>query len=601
MTRLWRILLVSVSLMLATNGFANPIEESDLVFRWSLEETQLSSGESAYALTSGDYLDMRADHSFDLIVVQDSVFQSGTWALKGDSLHLFYELLPVETSIDSLAYLVKDNSASLLLFHEGREVARQSIDGLSSQRRQAVFAVAKDDRGNVRLASSAEQWLLGGRAELVKEGFSISSVLRALMGILVLLGICWLFSTNRQKIDWNLVGIGMGLQLIFALLVLKAPGVSDAFGWMAGGFVTFLSFTLDGSRFLFDSLVDIPTSGYIFAFQVLPIIVFFSAVTSILYYLGVLQKIVYGFAWLLSKFMRLSGAESLAAAGNIFLGQTESPLLIKPYLPKMTRSEVMALMTGGMATIAGSVFGAYIGYLGGDSIEEQTLFATHLLTASIMSAPAALVAAKMLVPETEEVLKDLRVPKDKIGSNILDAIANGTTEGLKLAINVGVMLLVFLALIKMVNYFLGDMIGASTGLNDWVVQATDGKFQAFGLEYIFGLVFSPLAWLMGVPAEDMLLVGQLLGEKTVANEFVAYESLGNMKNTGALTHYKSLIISTYALCGFANFSSIGIQIGGISALAPNQRQLLSELGLRALLGGTVAAFLTAVLAGLLAA
>ncbi|MEL6850002.1 MAG: nucleoside transporter C-terminal domain-containing protein, partial [Bacteroidota bacterium] len=277
------------------------------------------------------------------------------------------------------------------------------------------------------------------------------------------------------------------------------------------------------------------------------------------------------------------------------------PLLIKPYLPKMTRSEVMALMTGGMATIAGSVFGAYIGYLGGDSIEEQTLFATHLLTASIMSAPAALVAAKMLVPETEEVLKDLRVPKDKIGSNILDAIANGTTEGLKLAINVGVMLLVFLALIKMVNYFLGDMIGASTGLNDWVVQATDGKFQAFGLEYIFGLVFSPLAWLMGVPAEDMLLVGQLLGEKTVANEFVAYESLGNMKNTGALTHYKSLIISTYALCGFANFSSIGIQIGGISALAPNQRQLLSELGLRALLGGTVAAFLTAVLAGLLAA
>ncbi|MEL6254875.1 MAG: nucleoside transporter C-terminal domain-containing protein [Bacteroidota bacterium] len=423
-------------------------------------------------------------------------------------------------------------------------------------------------------------------------------MLRGIFGIFVLLGICWLFSSNRKKIDWKLVAAGIGLQLIFALL-LKVPFVNDLFRYIADIFVTVLNFTQAGSSFLFLDLVDIPKSGYIFAFQVLPIIIFFSALTSLLYYLGILQRIVYLFAVIMSKTMKLSGAESTAAAGNIFIGQTEAPLLVKPYLAKMTRSEIMSLMTGGMATIAGSVFGAYIGYLGGANPEQQLEFARHLLTASIMSAPAALVAAKMLVPETEEINRDLMIPKDRIGNNVLDAITNGATDGLKLAVNVAVMLLVFIAMIKAVNFLFADVIGYYTGLNEWVASSTEGKFQTFSLEYVFGLCLAPIAWVVGVPTDDIMVIGQLFGEKTIASEFVAYASLGEMKAAGQIVHYKSLIIATYALCGFANFASIGIQIGGIGALAPNQRKTLSELGVKSMVGGTIAAFITAVLAGML--
>ena len=524
--------------------------------------------------------------------------ESGSWKLDQGKLRMFFEFLPREAAIDSIVYQSSGQDSRLDYFAEGKKMATQASGSLESPRRTELYTMEWGERGELKLFGTGNSLELKGPAQLLKLEFSYLDILRGAFGVFVLLFVCWLFSSDRSAIDWRLVGTGIGLQLLFAILVLKVEWVNTLFSFVSRGFVTLLEFTMAGSEFMFGQLVDLSQTEYIFAFQVLPVIVFFSALTSLFYYLGILQRLVYGFAWVMSKTMRLSGAESLAAAGNIFLGQTEAPLLIKPYLPNMTRSEIMALMTGGMATIAGSVFGAYVGFLGGADPVTKQLFATHLLTASIMSAPAALVAAKILLPETQETLKDLRVPKDRIGSNVLDAITNGTTEGLKLAVNVGVMLLVFIAMIKTANFVLAEWIG-SWGLNDFVAESTNGKFTEFGLEYIFGLVLSPIAWILGVPGEDIMSVGQLLGEKTVANEFVAYGSLGNMQTAGTLIYEKSVIIATYALCGFANFSSIGIQIGGISVLAPGQRKTLSELGIKSLIGGTIAAFLTAALAGML--
>ncbi len=423
-------------------------------------------------------------------------------------------------------------------------------------------------------------------------------LLRGGLGIVVLLGICYLASVDRKAIDWRLVGVGMLLQIILAVLILKVPGVSYIFDWLARGFQGILEFSGAGAEFMFGDLVaKVDSFGYIFAFQVLPTIVFFSAFTAALYYFGVLQKVVYGLAWLMSKTMGLSGPESLAAAANVFIGQTEAPLVVKPYLEGMTRSEVMCLMTGGMATIAGGVFAAYVGYLGGSDPEMQVYFAKHLLTASIISAPAAIVAAKILYPETQkrDINEQLELAGDD-ASNLLDAISRGTTDGLRLAINVGAMLLVFTALIYMLNYILMNSIGDWFNLNASIAEATDNRFEGLTFTYILGLIFAPFAWLLGTPSEDLLVIGQLLGQKTVINEFVAYADLENVRD---ILQPKSLVIATYALCGFSNFASIGIQIGGIGAIAPGQRKTLTELGIRALIGGTIACFLTAVIAGLL--
>lgn len=426
-------------------------------------------------------------------------------------------------------------------------------------------------------------------------------MLRGLVGIVSMLAICYLFSRNRSKINWRTVGVGMVMQIVLALLILKVPGVSSVFDFIAKGFERVLSFSAAGAEFLFGGLVvDMNTFGYIFAFQVLPTIVFFSALSSLLYYFGILQKVVYGMAWVMSKFMNLSGPESLAAAANVFIGQTEAPLVVKPYLEKMTRSEVMCLMTGGMATIAGGVFAAYIGFLGGDDIVARVFYAKHLLTASIISAPAAIVAAKMLIPETHEKDIEKQLDMEKIENhNVLDAISTGTTDGLKLAINVGVMLLVFTALVALANEALIGTIGQIGGLNETVVSSTGGRFEGFSFTYVLGLIFAPVAWLLGTPMEDVLSVGQLLGQKTVINEFIAYKELNDIRLAGIQMDPKSILIATYALCGFSNFASIGIQIGGISAIAPGQRKNITELGLLALLGGTVASFLTAAIAGAL--
>lgn len=423
--------------------------------------------------------------------------------------------------------------------------------------------------------------------------------LRGLLGVVVILAIAFLLSNNRKKINYRLVLVGLALQVIFALGVLKIEFVKNGFKKVSSVFVSVLDFTKEGSLFLFGDLVGNTSNfGYIFAFQVLPTIIFFSALTSVMYYMGILQKIVYAFAWIMNKTMRLSGAESLAAAANIFLGQTEAPLIIKPYIDKMTKSEMMSLMTGGMATIAGGVLVAYIGFLGGEDNASRELFASHLLSASIMSAPAALLLAKIMIPEVETPNQKMEVNKDKIGSNILDAIANGTTEGLKLAINVGAMLLVFTAIMAMLNAILA-WGGGIVGLNDIIASSTSGTYDSLSFQFILGYIFAPLSWVMGVANQDLTSVGMLLGEKTILNEFYAYASLGKMKEAGILTNERSIIIATYALCGFANFASIGIQIGGIGALAPNKRVELSQLGIRALIAGTLACFLTACIAGIL--
>ena len=418
------------------------------------------------------------------------------------------------------------------------------------------------------------------------------------LGFLILMG--YLLSSNRRRIDWNLVGTGLLLQLVFALLVLKVDRVAQSFDWLSQQVVTFLNFSEKGAEFLFGGLVNNQeTFGYIFAFKVLPTVVFFSAFTSVLYYFGIIQRVIKGFAWVMSRTMRLSGAESLAAAANIFIGQTEAPLVVKPYLDKMTKSELMCLMVGGMATIAGGVLAAYIAFLGGSSEAEKIYFAKHLLTASIMSAPAAIVIAKMLYPETEAVDRKLDVSKEKIGANVLDAIARGTTDGLKLAINVGAMLLVFTALIAVFNWITVDWIGGPTGLNEQISAQTSGRYTGLSLQYILGNLFAPVAWIIGVPATDIVAVGQLLGEKTILNEFFAYASLSDLKNSGLLTSNRSIVIATYSLCGFTNFASIGIQIGGIGGLAPSQQVNLAKFGIKALIGGTVAALMTATIAGML--
>ncbi|WP_439883424.1 NupC/NupG family nucleoside CNT transporter [Pontibacter sp. MBLB2868] len=428
-------------------------------------------------------------------------------------------------------------------------------------------------------------------------------IFRGVIGLIVLLAIAFLFSKNKKRIDWKLVGFGVFLQLLFGVLVTQVPLVADGFAAVSRGFVTFLDFSQAGAQFLFGNLANPSQNaglGFIFAFSVLPTIIFFSTVSAGLYYLGVLQKIVYGIAWVMSKGMRLSGAESLSAAGNIFLGQTEAPLLVRPFIARMTRSELMCLMTGGMATLAGGVLAAYVAFLGGDDPAQKAIFAAHLLTASIMNAPAGIVLAKILVPETEpeKIHTELEVNDEQLGVNLVDALSRGAADGLRLAANVGGMLLAFIAVIALVNYLLTDLVGDMTGLNEWVIASTDGRFSGFSLQYILGQIFRVFAFIMGVPWQDTLLVGSLLGQKTAINEFVAYLDLAEMKNANLLSP-KALIMSTYALCGFSNFSSIAIQIGGIGSMAPSQQGNLSKLGFLALLGASLACMMTATVSGML--
>ena len=508
-----------------------------------------------------DILLINNDNTFEYQISSKDLYAKGSWELIEDKL-IFNYILPNDTTRE---YIIKVSNNSLILIEN-----------------------------NVKYIFSKNIPIV----DIENEQSLTNKIFRGILGLLSLIFLAFIFSKNKRNINWSLVTKGLLIQLFIALMILKVPIVQNVFEWISAIFVTVLQFSKQGALFLFgETLVNSNEFGAIFAFQILPTIIFFSALTSLLFYLGILQKIVYFFALSMKKTLKLSGAESLSAAGNIFLGQTESPLLVKPYIEKMTSSELLCLMSGGMATIAGGVLAAYIGFLGGSDPEQQLFFAKHLLTASVMSAPAAIVLSKILLPETEKINEDMSISNEKLGCNSFEAISIGTSQGIRLAINVGAMILVFIAFISMINYFLNDFIGSKTNLNNTINELTNGQYNGLTLEFLLGYILAPITWLMGVCKEDMVLVGQLLGEKTILNEFVAYISLAELKESGKFFQEKSIIISTYILCGFANFLSIGIQIGGIGSLAPGRTSDLSKLGILALIAGTLASLLTAVIVG----
>ena len=431
------------------------------------------------------------------------------------------------------------------------------------------------------------------------DGISLISITRGLLGVSAILVIAYLLSNNKKNIDWKTIGIGVFSQLIIAIGVIKVDAVAIFFEKIGEGFLAIVVFTNAGSKILFGELADSEKYGAIFAFQILPVIIFFSALTSVLYYYGIIQKVVKGMAWLLAKLLNISGQESLAVVGNIFLGQTEAPLLVKGYLNKMNRSEYFLLMTGGMATVAGSVLAAYIGFLGGDDPVQRIEVARNLIIASVMAAPGAIVISKLMCPQDEKINKDFKVNEDITGNNLLTAITNGTRDGIKMAVNVGAMLLVFLALIALINGILfqgADLLG----INEWIKNNT--VYESLSLELMLGYIFAPLMWLIGIAKEDMTLMGQLLGVKIVASEFVAYIELASLKDLTSvihLTYEKSVIMATIMLCGFANFASIGIQVAGIGILAPKKYKLLTELGFKAMIAGTLVSLLSATMVGMI--
>ena len=430
-------------------------------------------------------------------------------------------------------------------------------------------------------------------------GLTLSSLLRGLLGMLALLFLAYLFSKNKKEIAWKTLGLALLVQVIIAIGVLKIDWVKGVFETLGGFFINVLKYTGEGVKMLLGDLGDVNQYGFIFLFQALPVIIFFSALTSILYYFGIIQKVVGFLAWGLTKLLKISGPESLSVAGNIFLGQTEAPLMIKGYLEKMNRSELFLVMVGGMATVAGSVLGAYIGFLGGNDPVQRLEFAKSLLAASVMAAPGSVAIAKIIYPQTEEIQPDIKISSSKIGSNFLSAISIGTGEGIKMAVNVGAMLLVFFALIAMMSGMLSS-IGGVIGLNAWIAENT--IYSTFSIEFILGYLFAPLMWLIGVAKEDMALMGQLIGIKLVASEFVGYTQLVSLKDSASaihLTYQKSVVMATYMLCGFANFASIGIQVGGIGIIAPKIRKTLTELGFKAMIAGTLVSLMSATIAGII--
>ena len=430
--------------------------------------------------------------------------------------------------------------------------------------------------------------------------FPINAIVRGLLGLTSLILISYLLSNNRKKIQWKTVFISIFIQFVIAVLILKISLIQSIFEIISKFFVRIINYTTSGSSFLFSSLVDQQKFTYIFAFQVLPVIIFFSALTSVLYHLGVIQKIVSFLAWILNKFLKITGAESLSLAGNIFLGQTESPILIKSYLGKMTKSQLFIVMVGGMSTVAGSVLAAYIGLLGGNDINEQLKFSNHLLTASVMAAPGAVAISKIIFPEeTKSVKEEIKIETKNKNGNILLSITGGTIEGVKLAVNVGAMLLVFIAFIALLNDIMW-LIGELFNFNGLISEST--SFNQFSIEFVLGYLFAPMMWLIGVTYQECAIMGQLLGVKIVSSEFVAFIQLADLKNINnsiELLSKKSITMATFMLCGFANLTSIGIQIGGIGVLAPAQRKNLSEMGFKAMIAGTIVSLISACIAGAL--
>ena len=568
-------LLVLVLLLVPFLSFGQDLEK-----KWQFSSIENSKGIAITKINKEtDYLNI-SESSFSYQIESKNNLKAEGDLIFQNNLLVFYYTSPNDTI---RRYKITEHTDSTLVFKE-KEVYYKFYSN-NDKTEEVLLTTTKNNKPSGIVPS---------------QGITFTSVWKGVLGMFSLLLISFLFSSNRKAINWKTVGIGLGFQLIIAIGVLKVSFVQNAFEGVGKIFVSILDFTKAGSKFLFEGLVvDMDTFGFIFAFQVLPTIIFFSALTSVLFYLGIIQKLVKAFGWMLSKLLKISGAESLSVAGNVFLGQTEAPLLIKAYLEKMNKSEMLLVMIGGMATVAGAVLAAYIGFLGGDDPALRLLFAKHLLAASVMAAPGAIVISKILYPQTEKINTTVDVSVEKIGTNVLDAIANGTTEGLRLAVNVGAMLLVFVAFIAMFNGILG-WLGDWTSLNDWV--SANSSYSELSLEAILGTVFAPLMWLIGVAKEDMMMMGQLLGIKLAASEFVGYIQLADLKNTANATHLtyqKSIIMATYMLCGFANFASIGIQIGGIGSLAPGQRKTLSKFGMKALIGGSIASLISATIAGMI--
>lgn len=563
--------LAFLALFFLGNVFGQSIEKS-----WQISDVKDENGLSLFETDpDSDYLNLD-DGTFQYrLTASDSLKSSGDYIFQDNLLVLFFNR-PKDSIQRFRVSKLTDSTLSLSANHRIYDLKLKS---------------SVTDAVPISVTESPEI--------IPSQGFSFESLWRGVLGMAVLILIAFLFSSNRKAIHWKTVGIGLFFQLVIAIGVLRIEFIKDSFEAVGQLFVNVLDYTRAGSEFLFGGMLDVNSFGFIFALQVLPTIIFFSALTSVLFYFGIIQVVVRGMGWLLSKLLNISGAESLSVAGNIFLGQTEAPLLIKAYLEKMNKSEILLVMIGGMATVAGAVLAAYIGFLGGDDPVLRLTFAKHLLAASVMAAPGAIVISKILYPQTEPVDKEVKVSQDKIGSNFLDAIANGTTEGLRLAVNVGAMLLVFVAFIAMINGILG-WLGGFTSINSWV--AANSAYDALSLEAILGTIFAPLMWLIGVAQEDMMMMGQLLGIKLVASEFVGYIQLADLKNVSNelhLNYEKSIIMATYMLCGFANFASIGIQIGGIGSLAPGQRKTLSRFGMKALIGGTIASLISATIAGMI--
>ncbi|MGK0385807.1 MAG: CNT family concentrative nucleoside transporter [Patiriisocius sp.] len=591
--RMKKLLCVIGVLFFFGNIAAQSIEK-----QWSFSDVKSQDGTSLFDIDSSTDTFQLEGGAFEYsIAAKNNLKASGDYIFQNNLLVLFYNQ-PSDTIRRYRVTELTENNLSL--------TENNIAYSFTAPQKEAEVAVIDTGQEPTENSNNA--------GVIPSQGFSFNSLWRGVLGMVTLLFIAFLFSSNRRAINWRTVGLGLAFQLIIAVGVLKVAFIQSIFETIGKVFIEILKFTQAGSKFLFEGLVvDMDTFGFIFAFQVLPTIIFFSALTSVLFYLGIIQKVVKAFGWLLSKVLKISGAESLSVAGNIFLGQTEAPLLIKAYLEKMTKSEMLLVMIGGMATVAGAVLAAYIGFLGGDDPVLQLLFAKHLLAASVMAAPGAIVISKILYPQTEEINTDVTVSSEKIGSNILDAIANGTTEGLKLAVNVGAMLLVFVAMIAMVNGGL-ELIASFDGIRinaihlDWhfsslnEVIAANTAYDKLSLEFILGYLFAPLMWLIGVAAEDKMMMGQLLGIKLAASEFVGYIQLAELKNINNIMHLnyeKSIIMATYMLCGFANFASIGIQIGGIGSLAPGQRKTLSKFGMKALIGGSIASLISAAIAGMI--
>ncbi|WP_250435027.1 NupC/NupG family nucleoside CNT transporter [Hanstruepera flava] len=546
--------------------------------KWQFQSVENDSISNLFELSKSDvFILNKGDFKYNI--------ESRNLEASGDYIHqnnllVFYYNQPNDTI---RRYKITELTDSTLVFNENN--TRYSF--------KSVREIVKDE--STILTNSDQDTIIPS------QGFSFNSLWRGILGMVCLIFIAFLFSSNRRAVNWKTVGIGLVFQLLIAIGVLKVPFVQAIFKYLGKAFNKVLTFTEAGTEFLFSSFIsnEIESPLINFAITILPTIIFFSALTSVLFYLGIIQKIVKAMGWLLTKLLGISGAESLSVAGNIFLGQTEAPLMIKAYLQKMNKSEMLLVMIGGMATVAGGVLAAYIQFLGGDDMILREYFAKHLLAASVMAAPGAIVISKILYPQTEEINTDVTISKQKIGSNILDSIAIGTTEGFKLAVNVAAMLLVFVAFIALINYGL-TKLGTIGNINEWV--SINSPYPALSLEAILGTIFAPLMWLIGVATDDIMMMGQLLGIKLAASEFVGYIQLGELKNIANTTHLnyeKSIIMATYMLCGFANFASIGIQIGGIGSLAPGQRKTLSEFGMKALIGGTIASLISATIAGMI--